>query len=807
MSQTLDQITQLVPPSSETQKLIALFNAGRFRDVEILARSLVDLHPNFGFGWKALGAAIDIQGGDALSILQRALELLPTDPAAHNNLGNALRKLGKLEEAVRCHLRALELKPDYPEAHNNLGNALKELGQLDEAVRCYRRALELKPDYAEVHSNLGNALSGLGQPNEALGCYRRALDLKPDFAEAHSNFGNALLALGQLDEALGCYRRALELKPNYAEAHNNLGSALKDLGQLNEAIRCHRRALELRPNYAEAHNNLGVALSVHGLLDEARLCYQRALELKSDYAEAQLNLGNAMWVLGQQDEALRCYRRSLELKPDFPDAHMSLGTALFERGQPNEALRCFRRALELKPGYPEAYNNLGGAHKELGQLDEALRHFRRALELKAYYPVAHSNLLFTMNCLQSQPAIVLKEEARRYGDLVTQESKPFSDWPVATCPDPSRHLNVGLVSGDLRTHPVGFVLESVVVALARNRMTLFVYQTHARTDRITEFLKGHMLHWIPVMGITDEKLAEQIRRDDIDILIDLSGHTAHNRLPVFAWKPAPIQVTWLGYFATTGVPGMDYILVDPWSVPFAEEDQFTEQVWRLPETRLCFTPPEGAGDVGPLPALASGQVTFGCFSNLAKVNDAVLVAWARVLEAVPRARLFLKANQLNDAIVRENLRARFAHQGIAGSRLIFESSSSRVDYFAAYHRVDIVLDTFPYPGGATTMEALWMGVPVLTLKGDRLLSRQGESLLMNAGLQDWIATDANNYVSRAVRKVADLEALAQLRAILRKQVQASPLFDSLRFAKHFEAELRAMWQKWCDQHALREKDS
>jgi predicted O-linked N-acetylglucosamine transferase (SPINDLY family) len=718
-----------VARTPETQQLIALFNAGRIHDVELEARKLVALDPDFGFGWMALGVALQMQGGDALPMLHKAVALLPDDAEAHNNLGNALRARGQLQDALRCYRRAVELKPDFAEAHSNLGNVFDDLGQLEEAVRCHRRALEINPDVPEAHNWLGIALKDLGRLDEAVQCYQRALALRPEFAEAHGNLGNALKSLGRLEEAIASHRRAVALAPDSAAAHGNLGIALNDLGQLREAVQCHRRALELEPNYAEAHSNLGTALG----------------------------------DLGQLEEAVACHRRALELKPGFPGAHLNLGNALKDLGRLGEALPCYRRALELKPDYVDA----------------------------------RSNLLFAMGFLQAQPALAMREEAERYGNYVARSARPFSDWPGLADPDPDRALNVGLVSGDLRNHPVGFFIEGVVTALARDRLKLAVYQTYAKTDEVTERLRRHIPRWAPVMGIADEKLAQRIRADGIDILVDLSGHSAHNRLPAFAWKPAPVQLSWLGYFATTGVPGMDYVLVDPWSVPPGEEAHFTEEVWRLPQTRQCFTPPEAAVEVAALPAQASGQVTFGSFNQLAKLNDAVLEAWARVLRAAPRARLFLKANQLNDAAVQEELRARFARQGIAGARLLFEGFSSRAEYLASYHRVDVALDTFPYPGGTTTMEAMWMGVPVLTLRGDRMLSHQGECLLMNAGLKDWIATDVNDYVSRAVHHAADLAALAKLRLSLRQQLRTSPLLDAPRFARHFEAALRSMWRRRC----------
>jgi predicted O-linked N-acetylglucosamine transferase (SPINDLY family) len=296
-------------------------------------------------------------------------------------------------------------------------------------------------------------------------------------------------------------------------------------------------------------------------------------------------------------------------------------------------------------------------------------------------------------------------------------------------------------------------------------------------------------------------MANRIRADGIDILIDLSGHTAYNRLPVFAWKPAPVQVSWLGYFATTGVAAIDYFVADPWTLPESEEINFTEKVWRLPETRLCFTPPDAAVAVSTLPALVNGYVTFGCFNNLSKMNDKVVAVWARVMEAVPGSRLFLKARQLTEASVRQSIAERFAAHGIDEGRLILEDYVPRENYLAAYQRVDLALDPFPYTGGTTTAEALWMAVPVLTLAGERFISRQGVGLLMNAGLSDWVASDPDDYVARALAHASDLPRLSALRGNLRAQVLASPVYDAARFAKHFETALRGMWQQWCSEQA------
>jgi predicted O-linked N-acetylglucosamine transferase (SPINDLY family) len=305
--------------------------------------------------------------------------------------------------------------------------------------------------------------------------------------------------------------------------------------------------------------------------------------------------------------------------------------------------------------------------------------------------------------------------------------------------------------------------------------------------------------WKSLVGLSDDRAAHRVREDAIDILVDLSGHTAHNRLRLFARKPAPVQVTWLGYPATTGLQAMDYILCDRYVAPANESDHFVEKPWYLPNTYLCLTPPQDEIAVGALPALTKGRVTFGCFNNLTKMNDAVVALWAQVLHAVPGSRLFLKTNQLNDPSLQRATLSRFADRGIAADRLTLEGASSHADYLATYNRVDIALDPFPFTGGTTSVEGLWMGVPVITKRGDRFIAHQGESILHNVGLPDWIAADNEAYVAIAVARAADLSGLATLRAKLRSRLLASPLCDAPLFARNLEAAFRGMWQAYCSQ--------
>jgi len=361
--------------------------------------------------------------------------------------------------------------------------------------------------------------------------------------------------------------------------------------------------------------------------------------------------------------------------------------------------------------------------------------------------------------------------------------------------EPER-LRVGVVSGDIRDHSVGLFLEGFLKEIDPARVELIAYQTYPETNDLTERVRSCFAEWCSLVSVPDNVAAKRIHDDGVHVLLDLSGHVAYNRLPVFAWKPAPVQASWLGYCATTGVAEMDYYIADKETLPENQEKNFVEKIWRLPESYLCFSKPVFDVGVRPPPVLAKGAITFGSFNNLAKMTDEVVAVWSRILHAVPGSRLLLKAKQLNEATVRASVLTRFATHGIDAERLIQESPiANRGGHLAAYGLVDIGLDTFPYNGVTTTMEALWMGVPVLTLAGERFLARQGVGILTHAGLSDWIAADTDELVSKAVAFSQDSASLSRLRAGLREQLLASPLLDAKRFARNFEDALWGMWKK------------
>ena len=609
--------------------------------------------------------------------------------------------------------------------------------------------------------------------------------------------GNAFLAKGELERAAECYTQAVSINPGYAEGHLNLGYVSREQKSYADARRHLERAIQLDPGMEDAYYILGTVAVQLGNLGGAIEKFRQALELKPDFKVVYDDLSLALIRSGDVDGARRLIEKGLALDPDFAELHCYAGNLLFQERRFDEAIACYRQALRSRPDYVLVHSNMAKVCIEQAKLEEATAWFRKveALDPDSVQTASFLLIIQTFDGIHS-PADYLAE-ARRYGAKVAAQARPYSSWSVRPAGGRGRPLRVGLVSGDFRNHPVGFFLENILGYLDPTRVELVAYPTQAYEDELTARIKPRFAAWNAIGGLDNEAAARRIHDDGIHVLVDLAGHTADNRLPLFAWMAAPVQVSWLGYFATTGVPGMDYFLADPVSVPEHHRGHFTETVWYLPDTRLCFTPPAPGASPActPPPAVRNGYITFGCFQYAGKVTDTVLTAWARILRSLPQARLRLQNNQMNYPNEREQLQRRLERAGIALERVTMVGAMPRMDYLAAHAQVDIILDTFPYTGGTTTCEALWMGVPTLTLAGETLLARQGASLLTCAGLEDWVAEDEDDYVRRAVARAADLDGLAQLRSGLRQKVLACPLFDGTRFARHLEDALEGMWRQ------------
>lgn len=639
----------------------------------------------------------------------------------------------------------------------------------------------------------------LAQGKDGLEAAQKAVACMPQDEQAICNLGRAWHDRRELAEAIAAYRQALQLRPTLLPALVNLGIALRESGDLAGSDTVLRQAAKQQPNSPEAFNELGVTLTAAGQLDAAYQCLRQALQLRPNFVPALLNMSQALGKGRRFDLAAAALDRVLALDPVNAKAHLGRGIALRQLGLLEEASQALERALQLQPSLAEAHFELGLCRQGLGLPADALACYERARAIARNDLTVLPAMMFSRHYLPLPAPQDGLAEARAYGEAAREGVQAFEQWNISA--EAQRRLRVGLVSGDLRAHPVGYFLQAVLTQLTDEHGTALefvAYHNFQPEDDLSANLKRLCTAWHNVADWDDQRLAQQIHNDAVDILIDLAGHTTHNRVAMFAWRPAPVQLSWLGYFATTGLAEMDYLLADPYTVPQEHEDQFTETVWRLPATRMCFTPPSESVAVSVLPAQASAHVTFGCFNQVGKINDSVVATWSRILHRVPESRLFLKAQPLAGESARRRLIGAFAEEGISDNRLIFEGGSPRRQYLESYHRIDIGLDPFPYTGGTTTVESLWMGVPVLTLAGPNLISRQGLALMNNAGLPDWVASDADDYVERAVAFANDLPALAALRGQLRAQVLASPLFDAQTFARHFEAALRGMWTRWCE---------
>ena len=732
---------------------------------------------------------------EAKALYTRIVDIKPEDADAWYKLGTIQGMLGNIDEAGICCRKVIVLQPDHSEAHANLGNVLFHKGVYDEAISNYQAALRINPGNAPAYNNLGNALKISGRLDEALESYKRAITVNPNYALAHYNLGIALQKAGRLQEAGDCFRRAVALNGNYAEAYNNLGMVLKAQNRLEEARDALQQAVTLEPNYAEAIYNLANIHLLLGRLETAIELFRQALHIKPDYADAHNNLGNALKTQGHIELAIEHYKHAIALNPQFAGAYNNLAILLRNQGQTATAYEMAQRALQIQPDFADAYNTLGNIRSWQGRPADAIQMFQKTLNLSPDHVSAHSNQLMMMQYLPRYSADDLLTAVKEWNARHAQHIVRLP--PPSNSPDPKRCLRIAYISADFYSHPVGYFIEAVLSQHDKNRHEIHCYYNRNTNDEVTARLQKSADHWHVIDWKSDQEVAECIRRDGIDILVDLSGHTGDHRLLVFPRRPAPVQVTWMGYFATTGVDGMDYIIADRFVIPPEEERYYTEQVERLPHGYLCFTPPNLPIAVGPLPACSQGAITFGCFNNPAKITPEVIACWSRLLHALPDARLHLKYKFFEESEAVQQFRNAFAAHGIDTQRIRFSKQSPRSEYLESYNGIDIGLDPFPFNGCTTSVEALWMGVPIIALSGDRFAGHMGETIMKNLGLNECIANSPDDYLEKAIALASDLPRLADLRSHLRNRLLNSPLCDAPTFTRDLETLYRKLWTNWC----------
>lgn len=785
------------PAAEEMDSIVALFGEGRYQDVVMRAQRMTARFPGHEFAWKILGVAFKLlgRGADAVEPMQRAAVLAPDDVETHYNLGVVLQELGRLDEAEACYRRTLELDPAYSDALLNLGVTLMRLQRPEEAEETLRAVLLGDPERAAAHSNLGSVLLERGCLEEAVSCLRQALQLDPDNAGVHDNLGLALYRLHRLEEAEVQFRAALRIDPDRAGAHSSLGVTLQEQGQLDEADVHFQIAQQIDPEDARAHERRGSIHYIRGRLPEAEACFRRALQIVPDEAGIHANLGRLLHYLARFDEAEASLRRSLEIRPDDIDTLNNLALTLMDMGALGEAEHCFRRVLAKTPDNPGVIGNLGQALASLGRVGDAEACFRRAQQLLPDDAALHSNLLYFLTLNDLLDAEGLFAEHLRFAERFEPAAAVAPATPTRDR-DPMRRLHVGFVSADLNNHAVSSFIEPVVAALSCDpRFTLHAYYTSLVNDGTTKRLREHFTHWHAVATLSDAELTDAIRADGIDILIDLSGHTAGNRLPVFARKPAPVQATWVGYPGTTGLKSIDYCLGDRFYLPPGQfDEQFTEKIVYLP-ANSPYLPTPNAPPVSRLPAADLGHLSFGSFARSNKISRKVVALWAELLRRLPDSRMVLAGMPEADAC--GTLLDWFRAEGIETGRLTLHERCDTHAYLGLHRHVDICLDTFPYNGGTTTLHALWMGVPTLTLAGATPAGRSGASILAHVGLESFVAHDARDFVEKGMSWAERRDELAAIRGGLRERFLQSARGQPALVAEGVARALRTMWQRWC----------
>jgi len=656
---------------------------------------------------------------------------------------------------------------------------------------------ERSDDDWHAHFQRGAEFLAAGEFAQAAGEFQRVLAVAPQTAEAHNNLGVALKRQKKYNEAGAAFQKAIAVRDDFIEAYVNLGDTLRLLNRLEEAKLCLKAALDIDPNCAAAHNNLGIVHRRLGESEAARECFHRALQLQPDDVDAANNLGNLLAAENQDAAAEEQFTQAVANDAQSLDAHNHLGLLRHRQGRLEEAEQEFQAAIELDPNYIHAHVNLGVLYQHQGRVKEAQQSARRALEIDPSFTTAHSNLLIALGYDADVSVEELYAEHQRWNQTHAAKLTPKQNHPHN--PDPHRAIRVGYVSPDFRDHPVATFVEPLIRRHRRSKFEVVCYSDAPKADAKTELLRGLADRWQDVAALSDAELAAKIAEDRIDILVDLAGHTAGNRLLTFAQRPAPVQISMIGYGWTTGLETIDFRVTDETCDPAGETERHTEELLRVPSGHFAFCPPVEAPEVTRPPVLKNRFITFGSFNNLAKIGPPVIELWAEILKGIPNSRLMLKNAAFQDRGVCERYWGLLERRNVSRGRVIFRGyAETAADHLAAYNDVDIALDPFPYTGATTTCEALWMGVPVITLRGDSYVGRMSAGILSQAGYPHLIADMPLQYVSTAVGLGSDISQLEELRHGLRGRLQSSSLCETTAIVSEIESAYRDAWRRWCE---------
>jgi len=638
--------------------------------------------------------------------------------------------------------------------------------------------------------------------NEAVASLERLIALHPNNPHYFSNLGEAERRLGNFEVAASALVRAITLKPDLVQAHFNLGLVMHELGEVTASVQAFERAAELKPDSAQIQRRLARALADSGERAQAVGHYQCAWLQSPKDPDLLVDYATCLRKLKRFDTALRTLAHALDFAPNHALAHHERSATLVELGRFDEAIHCSRQAIALDPKLAQAHAGLASALVSMGGLDQGIAEYRRALELEPNNELIHGNLVFLLGFQVGSSAQAILDEAHRWSE---RHAVPLSLRPHANTPEPTRRLRIGYVSSNFNAHCQALFTLPLFEQHDRHNFELYAYSDLAQLDEVSAQLRQHFTHWSDISRLDAAEVADLVRSHEIDLLIDLTMHMSVSKLGIFARKPAPVQIAWLAYPGTTGLSTMDYRVTDRYlDPPDRPAEPYSEASLVLPDSFWCYHPGSDTPQVNPLPALSNGFVTFGCLNSFWKLNDLTLLRWASVLERVLGSRLLLLAPE---GSARTHVLEVLQRAGIDGQRIEFVSRRPRAEYLKYYHRIDLCLDALPYNGHTTSLDAFWMGVPVVTLVGDTVVGRAGLCQAMNLGLPELVTHTPQEFALTAARLANELNSLADLRAGLRERMQRSPLMAAERFARNLEAQYRAAWQRWCESAAAEALES
>jgi predicted O-linked N-acetylglucosamine transferase (SPINDLY family) len=697
----------------------------------------------------------------------------------------------QMDQAEFLARRVIEVEPDNVTAHHLLGVIAGQTARSDLAIESLSKAAKLSPRDHSIKIDLGRALMGAGRKREGVSTFEDAVRLRPEDEQALNNYGISLQALGCYPESIGPLQKVAIKRPDWTVARAALIYALRRVGRINDALEEARRYVNDYPESPEAHLELGNALNEIGQFGPAVQSFQRAIDFRPANAVAYNNMATALREAGLAPKAIAACRKAIELQADFPEAYLNLAVSLEDLDRHEDALEAFRQGLKLRPDFADAYNGLANVLYGCGYFDEALAHYRKALELRPGYVEAHNNLLYQLNFHPDYSPEAVYQEHKAWNE---QRALPLAKFikPHANDRNPERQLRIGYVSPNFRDHVVGLNLIPLFDHHDREKFHITCFHGSPKQDLITQEFRKRADGWHSINKLSDEEVSEMVRREKIDILVDLTLQMDGSRLLIFARKPAPVQVTFAGYPGTTGLTTIDYRLTDPYLDPPGMNDSFySERSVRLPHSFWCYYTEGDRPPLNPLPALERGFVVFGCLNNHVKVNAEVLALWKRVMEAVPNSKLLLAAPH------GEHRKRVCSQMQLEEGRVQFAGKLPREAYLETYQLIDICLDTFPYNGHTTSLDSFWMGVPVVTLCGRSAVSRAGFSQASNLGLTELVANTPDEFVRIATELAENFARLSEIRGTLRQKMLRSPLMDAVGFTRGIEWAFREMWREWC----------